>query len=217
VAKKVAFVDVDGVLFNIEAFKERYFKFLVSLLLGECRENQILEAYEDSKRNWIYDVDRHIALISAASSTPAFELRKKIEDFMRREAQRFIYPDAEFFLERLAETDYEILIATAGVEWFQEEKIPVDFYRHISGVKVTQDTTKVSLIGRFSDPEEDDIVLFDDTTHIIDKVKEFFPKVYAVQMQRGDDWDGASPLADFYVSDLEEAITLPMFPLPKTK
>ncbi len=210
--KKFAFVDLDGVLFNIAAFKKRYFEFLVSIFDAADATEEVLTSYEASKEMGWYNVDRHIALLSAIS-LPACAIRSRIDDFMHNEAKQFMYPDAAMFLRRLSDLGYETRIATAGVEWFQEEKIGIQFLRHIVGVFTTGDPTKTSVIGRFADPEKDDIVLFDDTTRVIDWVKEFFPKVCAVQVRR-DSWDGASDKADFHVSNLEEAFDLLRLPLP---
>ncbi len=211
---KKAFVDLDGVLFNAASFRRRYFKFLASLFDIEFALLEVAATYEASKRNQLYDVDRHIALLSRVSRHPAFDIRKKVESFMRREAQQFMYADAELFLQRLAEMGYEIWIATAGVDWFQEKKVPAYFYHLIAGVRVTQDTTKVSVIGRFADPEKDEIVLFDDTTFVIDTAKGFFPKVCAVQIRR-DNWDGESDLAEFHFNNLDDAARLFALPTPK--
>ena len=202
-----AFVDLDRVLYNSDALKIRHLAVLGALLDGKRYAPEILALYNKSKRDSIYDVDRHIALLSQASGYPAFDIRKKIESFMRRDAQQFMYPDAELFLQRLAELGYEIWIATAGIDWFQEEKIPVDFYRCIAGVKVTQDTTKTSVIGRFADPEKDDIVLFDDSVEVINPVKQIFPNVCAIQVAREDVPYPAKDtiFADSRVRNLEEA------------
>ncbi len=209
-AEKVALVDLDGVLFNIKAFKEWYFRFLLESFFEEYPTHSVLASYEQSKKDGFYDPDSHIALLSEASRIPAFDLRKKIESSMRVEAQQFIYPDAELFLQLLAERGYEIWIATAGVDWFQEEKVPVDFYRFIDGVKVTQDVTKVSVVGRFADPEKDDIVFFDDTRQVIDKVKEVFSRVYAVHIDRDHKEKNLPCVSGMYANahahNLEEAL-----------
>ena len=205
--KKIAFVDCDAVLFNIAAFKLRCFESLGVFLEGKCVPDKVFALYKESKNDGLYDPDRHIALLSEASGCSVSDLRKKFEDFMRREAHQFMYADAELFLQRLAEVGYEVWIATAGVEWFQEYKIPIDFYRCIAGVKVTRDQTKTSVIGQFADPEKDDIVLFDDSKNVINTMRIVFPNVFTVQVVRDRDANpyAVAAIAHEYALDLEEA------------
>ena len=208
--KKIAFVDVDGVLFDITAFKLKYFEFLASLMGGgKGATESVLASYEKSKSCYVYDVEKHLALLQ--SHIPTFFFRQKVANFVHDTAEQFIYSDVELFLSRLVGIGYEVRIATSGFEWFQKEKIPSYLKKYLTRVSVTTDATKVSIIGRFADPKVDDIVLFDDSTHVIDKVKDFFPWSCAVQVSRQKNLLGSSLLcgtafADFHVRNLEEAL-----------
>ena len=207
--RKIALVDLDDTLFDIKRFKKAYFDYLSAWFPPDV----VTKTYEEAKAGGYFDADKHCTLLDiymSSVSGHSGDTCLYLEDWFEAEFEFFIecvFPDVELFLKTLIHNGYEIHILTLGTEWFQKAKIENSgLTEYISGVIVTQDPTKVSAILNICDPTTDEVLLFDDFWTVIDSMKIFFPKIYAVHVLRRNEYlDKRAARADAFARNLGEA------------
>lgn len=196
--------DFDHTLFSVknfyEAFENEFQKIGVS-------KNLFKETFEKAKEGEKpYNPKKQFQLIVQKKSEISLkEIKKNFEKILSN-ANNFLYPDVEPFLKKI-ENEFDLFLISYGDKEFQKEKIEKSgIAQFFKKVFVTPDINKVSTFKRILRKNEK-VIFVDDNPAALSAIKEKFPKVITIRMNRGEGRykkEKSNQNIDFTVKNLKE-------------
>lgn len=202
--------DFDYTLFSArkfyQTFENEFKKIGVSKKLFK-------ETFEESKgKGRDYKPSRQFDLI--IKKNPKISLKKLKESFKKilSKANDFLYPDVEPFLKKI-ENKLDLFLLSYGDKNFQREKIKKsDIAKFFKKVFITSDVNKASTFKKIMVPTskrglKEKTIFIDDNPAALSAVKEKFPKVITIRMNRGEGRykkEKSNQNIDFSVKNLKE-------------
>ena len=175
--------DFDNTLFSTTRFVSVLRKAFEDLGI---EENLFEETFEKSKKDSKgYNPEEQFRLIvEKKSGLTLDELEESFDGFLSKVPQ-LLYSDVFDFLKKL-EDRFDFYILSFGREDFQRKKIEKsgisNFFKEIY---ITGDKNKVSVLKRFF-TSQDKVVFVDDRPLTLSRIKERFPEIITVRMNRGE-------------------------------
>lgn len=202
--------DFDHTLFSVrkfyQTFENEFKKIGVSKKLFK-------ETFEESKRKErYYKPSRQFDLI--IKKNPKISLKKLKESFKKilSKANDFLYPDVEPLLKKI-ENKFDLFLLSYGDKNFQREKIEKsDIAKFFKKVFITSDINKASTFKKIIASAskrglKEKTIFIDDNPAALSAVKEKFPKVITIRMNRGEGRykkEKSNQNIDFSVKNLKE-------------
>ncbi len=198
-----AFVDFDGVLFNIVAAKRAYFRVFSPFGVSEALAQ---DSYREMKEQIGHDEPAfHAQLLRKyMPKLDAGVLLSALTEFKTARSAEFVYRDARPFLEFLEQAGFDVHLVTTGSASLQPKKVAASgLERFFRSIRVLDSDLKGSAIGTMYAGEG--VGIFIDDKHVaIDDVKRVAPRVAAVQVVRQQELV-RSKAADAVVTTLVQA------------
>ena len=201
-----AFIDFDGVLFDIARHKREYFRLFEKHGISSREAKRV---YDEMKRAIGKDDQRYyVARLKERGLrlTPA-EAMRDIYAFKGRGASS-VYKEARPFLSALKRSGFELHLVTSGDKILQKQKVMTSgLAEYFDNIHMLDSNDKVSVIGKYSDRRFFSFFL-DDRASIVEGVKNNLPYVRVLHMVRGRGGESPSKQADAVVSNLREALRI---------
>jgi FMN phosphatase YigB (HAD superfamily) len=202
--------DFDHTLFSA---KKLYFALKESFLKLGVDENLFRETFEKSKgRGRDCKPEKQFKLIHKAR--PEIKIGKLKETFEKilKMAPKFLYNDVLSFLKKWSKK-VDLILLSYGDKKFQMEKIKASkIERYFDKIIVTKDIEKAKpfkkiLAYLFSNKLPQRIIFVEDNPKALLKIKNFFPQVITVRINRGEgkySQEPDNPKIDFSIRNLKE-------------
>jgi hypothetical protein len=203
------FLDFDDVLFDTRAYYEGLKNLFNEYgVKRELFEKAYLEIREESLVDgaWCYSFENHIARLRRYVSFDENGLRKKLAAYITDTSQ-FLFPDVRAFLTVLQKSGARAYILSFGDVEHQTAKITgTGIARYIEKNIITNKEKGVALQGEGIGAGHGSW-FFDDRIKYIESVKQSFPKIQTVFVNRkeGRFHDEPNEFCDYVVSNLKEA------------
>lgn len=204
--KKIACVDIDGVLFDVELFKKDYFAIFE---VQGINKDLFKTTYNAAKQEGFYNVDEHLNILKNTFPKSVLKtIRRDIESLLVKNSL-YIYSDAVSFLSFLVDSGYKVVLLSTGTDWFQKAKISGSaLMLYASDIIVTPERLKRIEFSRLrSSANGSKFIVVDDSPEVINALKSISPDILALQVLRKWQLSKLSELFDVAVSNLEEAKT----------
>lgn len=201
------FLDFDDVVFNTQAFLEKLQNIFMHF--GVSRE-LFFQTYQEMKsddaiQGFCYSFQEHIQKAEQHVELAGDALLKELEAVMA-DTSDFLFPDVKNFLEFLRKNDAEIFILSFGDISFQGGKIAgTGIAPFITKNIITNQDKAEALLEEEIKPETN-MWFFDDRVHFIKSVKEQFPMMNTVLVQRpeGRFQDVPNEFCDYTIASLQD-------------
>jgi len=184
----VIIIDFDDTLLNTEAV----YKKLASGVLTELgiSYEQFIKSKEKIKERWggglkFYDINRHSSLMSEMSAFSAYEIKKEILNFFKKESSAFLFDDVLAFLE--ARKNDSLILMTFGGKLVQKSKVSGSgIKKYFDNIIFTENKSKSELINSIiaSLPKNEKIIFVDGKIEELKKTKELCPEIICVRIKR---------------------------------
>ncbi|MEK7479141.1 MAG: HAD family hydrolase [Patescibacteria group bacterium] len=198
-----AFIDFDGVLFDIARHKREYFRFFeqYGVSRGEARKT-----YGEMKRAIGRD-DQRYYVSRLKEKHPRLDIEKTLRAIraFKGQSRSCVYKEARMFLEALKKFGFELHLVTSGDKVLQERKIEMSgLLKYFQGIHLLENDDKAGIVRRFATQGEIAVFL-DDKEAIADQVKKSMPHVSVLHVVRHKG-DARSKKADYAALNLREAL-----------
>lgn len=196
-------IDFDDTIFNTHKMMQ---ELIESFKKAGFTSEEFKEIYKRSKeKRGEFDQETAIGLFSELRPFDRHQVAKELSELLER-AEDFVYPDfykfADSFLRK------ELVLLSFGSTDFQKIKIENSGLKNYFDKVYVTDKDKVFDLEHIYRKNASDVIVFiDDKAEEIDKVKEKFPDVVALKMERpkGGHVKTKSEKADYVVKNFAQA------------
>lgn len=176
-------IDFDRTLFDADSFKEELSK--IARRYG-VPKSTFLKVYKESALKGICFVPNRF-LHTLAKSKPGLEINKIEKDYsgLVKNAQKFLFSDAENFLKNLSENNKMVLL-TYGDKNFQNKKIKYSgIKKYFDEIVITTKFDKTNEVKKvIKKYKKEKIIFIDDSADVVERVKEKLPRVKTIKASR---------------------------------
>ncbi|MDP3725378.1 MAG: HAD hydrolase-like protein [Nanoarchaeota archaeon] len=198
-----AFIDFDGVLFDIARHKREYFRFFERYGISRIEARR---EYEKMKKEIGRDDQKHYIsrLKEKHPRLRSEKILRAIHVFKGKSAP-CVYKEARPFLMKLKRIDFELHLVTSGNKKFQKRKCETSgLMKFFDRIHILENDNKGVFIRGLASPREI-VVFLDDKQSVVDDVKKHIPRAIILQVARHKS-DIRSRRADKVVRNLREAL-----------
>jgi len=195
-------IDFDDTIFNTYKMMQEFIK---SFKKAGFSSEEFKEIYRKSKeKKGDFDQKTIISLFGKLRPFDKRQVAKELADILER-AEEFVYPDFRKFVDNFPKK--ELILLSFGSTNYQKIKIENSGVgKYFDKIYVTNKNKVFNLEKIYRKYAGDRIVFIDDKAEEIDKVKEKFPGVIALKMERprGGHNSIKSEKADYVVNNFAQ-------------
>jgi len=215
------FLDFDDTLFNTKAFIETSRSLFVDFGISEEMYKEAWTKVKElqGRESLSYDFEAHMQVLHEKKDFDDTTLKKRMEDFYVQKAKEYVFPDTVEFLERIRNLGHHLYLISFKTGDFQDKKIIASGLARYFDASAVGPEDKGNVIKQFFDENDESAGYFvDDRVNQIKSVKQAFPKIITIHMQRAEGryHDEPSEFCDYVVKDLVEGEKIIMRHTPKS-
>lgn len=196
-------LDFDDTIFNTYKMMQEFIKSFKKVGFSSEEFKEIYKKSKEKKGD--FDQKTVISLFGKLRPFDKHQVVKELAEILER-AEDFVYSDFHKFIDNFPKK--ELILLSFGSTGYQKIKIENSgVKKYFNKVHITNKNKVFNLGNIYRKYAGDRIVFIDDKAEEIDKVKERFPCVIALKMERprGGHIKIKSELADYTVKNLGEA------------
>lgn len=175
--------DFDHTLFSVKNFYEVFENEFQKIGVSKKLFKETFEKAKEGEKP--YNPEKQFQLIVQKKPEISFKEFKENFEKVLSNANDFLYPDVEPFLQKI-ENKFDLFLLSYGEDKFQREKIEKSgIAQFFKKVFITPDINKVSTFKRILRKNEK-VIFVDDNPAALSAIKKKFPKVITIRMNRGE-------------------------------
>jgi FMN phosphatase YigB (HAD superfamily) len=173
-------IDFDDTIFNTYKMMQEFIK---SFKKAGFSSEEFKEIYKKSKeKKGEFDQKTVIGLFSKLRSFDKHQVAKELAEILER-AEEFVYPDFRKFVDNFPKK--ELILLSFGSTDYQKIKIEnAGMRKYFDKIYITNKDKVYNIEKTYRKYAGDRIVFIDDKAEEIDKVKEKFPGIITLKMER---------------------------------
>src|SRR3989344_3867614 len=204
-----AFIDFDGVLFDIERAKKEYFQLFQKFGVSA---REAVQTYQDMKEEIGRDEPTyHVEMLRKRFPKLKDQLLLRAIRNFKTKSKRFVFREAQEYLKEMRRDGFELHLVTTGSKEFQSVKIQSsDLKKFFAGIHILNSDYKgETILKLFKDslPKAGGrkAVFIDDKASVTDEVKRCVQQISVIQISRKKG-EALSRKADYVAKNLLDAL-----------